>query len=303
MKLLLKMKHGLGDNAQFTIVLRHLRHYYPDWEIDMEIGVGKESYFLPYTRKLFRRKQDKIPRRRYDEILDVKYPTPEVCQKEFPSSKPCRFIQKVMRIEPIESFFKGYDITVTDEEHELADTYIKKLPKQPFVLIHYLARTLKHRKSLGHDDAAFICLRLLKMGCTPVILDWKGESPIPNQKHIFNPGIDDPLWRGTHLPTAGTTAALIQRARLYIGIDSGPLHIAGCTKTPSIGVWYKHHPINFFDLCDNVTHLIPYICKKNKYIRGKHKVNARQYFEKNYKHIYYKDLSKELVEAIDKELK
>lgn len=291
------MKHGLGDNAQFTIVLRHIKHYFPSVEIDMEIGIGKESYFKKYTTNLFQKKRDYYDYSVYDHLLDVRWPIPGVCLETLPSTKPARFVKDVLKVEPIERLFRSYDITITDEERELADGYIKKLPNK-FVLLHYTSKTLKHRKSLTDDDAAFLCLKILKMGLTPVILDWKGESPLPDQKRIFNPGIEDPIWKGDLLPTAGTTAALINKAALYIGIDSGPLHIAGCTKTPSIGIWYGHHPINFFDLCDNVTHMVP---KKSR-IRGKMKENGIKYFEKKYKYAYYDNLSSEIIKVIESKI-
>jgi len=38
---LLRFLHGLGDAAQFTPVLLHLRHYHSDWNIDVETLIGK----------------------------------------------------------------------------------------------------------------------------------------------------------------------------------------------------------------------------------------------------------------------
>lgn len=291
--ILLRMKHGLGDNAQFTIVLRHIKHYFPHWSVDMVVGQGKESYFKQYVRNIYRRNADEYDEKKYDLILDVKWPTPRECLHDLPSSKPTRFLKEVLKVEPIERFYRGYDITITEKEHRLADEYVASLPDKPFVILHYLAKTLKHRKSLGHDDAAYICLQILKAGYTPVVLDWKNESPVHDNKHIFNPGADCPLWEGETLSSAGTIAALISRAKLYIGVDSGPLHVAGCTKTPSIGVWHGHHPINFFDLCPNVTHLVSHAGAK-KTIKGKKKDKARKYFEKNYNHIYYDSLSHQI---------
>src|SRR5487761_1849625 len=38
---LLDFRHGLGDAVQLTTVLSHLRHYHPDWQIDVAAGIGK----------------------------------------------------------------------------------------------------------------------------------------------------------------------------------------------------------------------------------------------------------------------
>jgi len=311
MNLLLRMRHGLGDNAQFTIVMRHIQHYFPDWVVDMEVGRGKQSYFKNSANKIFLRwrkseppaPEDVYDTRTYENLLDVDWPTPECCSEDVPSTKPTAFIKNYLHVEPVEDFYKGYDVSITSDEMRLADNYVKTLPDRPFVIIHYLAKTLKFAKSLTHADAMFICKQVLKRKCTPVILDWKSESPLPDQRTIFNPGCDDPIWGGEKLSSAGAIAALINKAKLYIGVDSGPLHVAGCTKTPTLAIWHGHHPINFYDLCDNVTHLVPAVAKGLKYIKGKNKAVGRDYFEQSYNHIYYKHLGRELIEQIRQELK
>ena len=40
--------------------------------------------------------------------------------------------------------------------------------------------------------------------------------------------------------------ATIARAKLFIGIDSGLLHIAACTRTPSVAVWGPTSPQFFY---------------------------------------------------------
>src|SRR5436305_1747188 len=79
------------------------------------------------------------------------------------------------------------------------------------------------------------------------------------------PTITPSRWSGMSAPRRPPTgpgdaevlAALIEAATLMIGVDSGPLHLAGATTTPTIGVWTRHHPVHFFDLAGNVTHLVP----------------------------------------------
>jgi heptosyltransferase-2 len=40
--------------------------------------------------------------------------------------------------------------------------------------------------------------------------------------------------------------AVIAQAKLFIGIDSGLLHIAACTRTPAVGLWGSTDPKNFY---------------------------------------------------------
>ena len=39
--------------------------------------------------------------------------------------------------------------------------------------------------------------------------------------------------------------ALINAADLVVGIDSGPFHMARLTRTPSLGIWTHHSPVNY----------------------------------------------------------
>src|SRR4051794_25715913 len=42
-KILFRFPHGLGDVVQFSVVLKHLARYRPDWEIDVRCGRGKHT--------------------------------------------------------------------------------------------------------------------------------------------------------------------------------------------------------------------------------------------------------------------
>ncbi len=267
----------------------------------MEVGGGRASYFKSMVNNLFRREKDLYDSREYDNILEVaSWPLPKVCKPGVPTTKPTYFLDNVIRVEPIEDLYRGYEIEITQKEERLADVYVASLPDRPFVLFHYLATTLRGSKNLNLQEAGFVCNCIEAAGSVPVILDWKGESSLPDGKRIFNPGPDNPIWQGQRSSSAGTIAALIKRARLCVGIDSGPLHVAGATKTASIGIWRGHHPINFFDLCDNVTHLVPRdVCK----IKGINAEVGKAYFEKAYRYEYYTSLNNALGSLITAKLR
>jgi ADP-heptose:LPS heptosyltransferase len=46
------------------------------------------------------------------------------------------------------------------------------------------------------------------------------------------------------------TIALISRANLFIGIDSGLLHIAASVQTPAVGIWGPTSPLLYFSSAD-----------------------------------------------------
>jgi hypothetical protein len=96
---------------------------------------------------------------------------------------------------------------------------------------------------------------------------------------------------GTGTGDAEGLAALIELATLMIGVDSGPLHVAGATTTPTLGVWLRHHPLHYFGLADNVTHLVPE--NHAALLRGD-RAAGEAFFRAHYRHQTYRDLDSEL---------
>lgn len=94
-----------------------------------------------------------------------------------------------------------------------------------------------------------------------------------------------------------TLASLIEFSTLMIGVDSGPLHVAGATTTPTIGVWTQHHPIHYFDLADNVVHLVP--GDHEKLAAGP---EALACFRERYAHRTYKQLFVDLPAVVQNRL-
>ena len=144
-----------------------------------------------------------------------------------------------------------------DYLHQITGAEPDTQGKYPVTLIHYEGNTSGQDKNLSHELCANVCEVAAAAGTTPVILDWDRRSPLPDGLRILNPGAEHPLWEGRGTGDAEILAALIDAARLMIGVDSGPLHVAGATRTPTIAVWTNHHPVHYFDLADNVLHLVP----------------------------------------------
>jgi 2-polyprenyl-3-methyl-5-hydroxy-6-metoxy-1,4-benzoquinol methylase len=145
---------------------------------------------------------------------------------------------------------------------------------------------------------------LLENGYTPVILDWDYRSVIPNQIIIFCPDKNNPLWGGQTTGDANILAALSHKAAFFIGIDSGPAHIAAATKTQGIVIWTQHHPVNFFDLNNSFTHLIPLDVRNYVKVGGVRRNageeidKAIRYFEKRYIYKHYRDLQHSVLEVL-----
>lgn len=325
MRLLLRFGHGLGDCAQFAIVLKHLKKYHPKWQINLEIPKGTSSFFTglcnnmdvvdsSLLKSLRITKYCKLAseiqgyngmqienteeyEKKYDQVIDVPFPLPTSGYASVPSTKITWCLQETFYLKPIKDLYY-YQVNITDKDRSKVDYYATKTIKNNYAIIHYIPRSEDRApKTFGIDIVEKICKKIISKKLVPVVLDWKNESPLPNQKTIFCPEKNHWLWDGSNFAEAGRLAALIERAKLYIGIDSGPTFIAGATKTPSITVWINHHPANYYDLSENVTHLLPK--KSDDLIHSNEKEDVLKFFKSNYKHLYYTSLEASILKAID----
>jgi len=295
-RVLIEFRHGLGDAIQFTIVLRHLRELRPDWEVDVATLIGKHSAFTGLCRRTVVLDRDSVDASQYHERFQLDWHEARDGSDQWPSTKATRCLQEVFGITPVPALCR-YVVPRGEPARVVAEKYLASVcpagpdanGKYPALLIHYEGNTSAERKNLPHEVIREVCEVALRSGWTPIILDWDRRSPLVDNQRIFNPGADHELWGGHGTGDAEALAALIDASRLMIGIDSGPLHVAGATDTPTIGVWTRHHPVHFFDLAENVTHFVP----------GDHEqlvyhARALPYFRHHYRHQVYKQLLVEL---------
>ena len=257
MKVLLKFGHGLGDAVQFTIVLKHIQKKRPKWKVDVLSGVGKHSCYYGLCNNTYAHNRE-IKKNKYDKIIDVRwyewYEMGEIKRADLPATKVTKSLLRELNIDPDPELF-GYDIKVQDNNRKLVKKYFDSLPPNKGVVpIHYEANTSSRAKNLTHTLIEKVCRALKQNDYQPIILDWDNRSPLPNGRTIFKPGQKHFLWNGNGTGDGNTLAAMIEASALFIGVDSGPLHVAGATDTPTIGMWREHHPLHFYDLCENETH-------------------------------------------------
>ena len=293
---LVRFRHGLGDAVQLTVVLKHLRQHRPDWDVDVAALVGKHSAYHGLCRQPLILDHQNGPPPGYDEVFSLDWHECRTAFADCPSTKPARCLSEVFGIPPSQNLFR-YEIRYGERAKSLSQKYLGGIcpsgpaadGRFPAVLIHYQGNTSGDRKDLPHDLVRDVCEVVLNCGAVPVILDWDRRSPLVDGKTIHNPGAEHELWHGQGTGDAESLAALIDASRLLIGVDSGPLHVAGATSTPTIGVWTQHHPVHFFDLADNVLHLLP--GDHEKLAAGP---QALEYFRGAYHWQAYKQLSVDL---------
>lgn len=111
------------------------------------------------------------------------------------------------------------------------ENWLKPLAR-PVILLHTHANLDAQRKNLANEHCWQLYRFLLQeTGGTLVLLDWDNRVPRLGHERVRHLTDD---WMPIGTPQL---LALIGRADLMIGVDSGPLHAARLTGTPTIGVW------------------------------------------------------------------
>jgi ADP-heptose:LPS heptosyltransferase len=126
-----------------------------------------------------------------------------------------------------------------DDQNHVA-RWLERAPR-PIVLLHTKGNTGQQQKSLPDPITERLYRELLdQFDGTLVLLDW--DHRVPCLAH----------YRVRHLsemPDGCPTErmyALFEQSDLLVGVDSGPLHAAGLSDIPRIGVWLPgHYPARY----------------------------------------------------------
>lgn len=255
--LLIIFTHGLGDCVQLQVVLRHLHEFWRDWDVDVLIGRGKASAVRHLCRRVYEEGVDAAPDRGvYSRVENLGWYENYSRDPRYPQTKPTNCLKEVFGIEP-QSHLYFYSFPRAGQSP--AREYLEQIANgRKKLVLHYQGNTSETKKNLPHEVAAAVCTFARRCGWVVVILDWDRRTPLADNVHVFNPGAEHPIWGGSGTGDAGAIAALIEASDLFVGVDSGPLHVAaGVSSTPAIAVWLEHLPVQFCDLGEHVLHLVP----------------------------------------------
>lgn len=304
MKVLIKFNHGLGDCVQFTSVLQHLRKHHPNWKITFLTKAGKHSAAIGLCERAT--SNQAVESEHFDSRFDIRWNECFSSYSGHPSTKVERCLKEEFSIEPELELCK-YIQVIREEALNAARAYLiaigaKRLgskhdPEARYnvVTIHYQGNTSTEKKNINHDQAKLLCDQLIKVGLIPIILDWDERSPLIDNKTIFCPNALHPLWDNIGTGDAERIAALIKISKYFVGIDSGPGHAAAATNTPSLLVWFKHHPINYYHPSSNILHLIPHNIESFVHAGGNGSVD---FFKKHYRFEEYTNFAQCLIHKV-----
>jgi SAM-dependent methyltransferase len=282
MRVLHKFFHGIGDAVAFTAVLKHLKRAYPDWVNTVHTSIGKHSAFTGLANHV--QYVTEPDHSQFDRVISYDWPECGVAWDDSPSTKAALCLRQVFQIRPDWDLL-SYTIQVGPEAQADADEYLATLPaSRGVVFLHYQGNTSSSRKSLDHGTAHKICDYLIREGYTPVILDWDRRSPLPDNKAIFCPDVTNGLWQSTGTGDAEVIGALLKRAALFIGVDSGPQKCAWAVGCPSLNIWTAHHPVHYCDRADGALHIVP--AGHGALIRG-NRAAGEKFFQERYQSVTY----------------
>lgn len=272
LRILIKFRHGVGDNVHLSIPLKHIKSQRPKWEVDVAVSPRRENLFchsnlcrkvFTYTRLPLDKHYDWVYENEtivFTKQWDQPYDTLQLPLKKypgFPVSWATHFTKEVLQLElenELFSFFVGTD----DRYHTIAE---RTVPFEKYAVINYYGKTNDSVSYFGEQEARKTCQILMEKGLTPIILDFDNRSLLPDNQKIFRANIPQ---------ESGVLAAFLKRAAVYIGLDSGPLALAAAVGTPTIALWDITSPQYLFAFNENALHFHPKgftdICERFKTI-------------------------------------
>lgn len=264
-RVLLKFLHGLGDAAQFTVVLRHLEKYKPDTAYDVLSGRGKHTAFRGLCRATFFDGQPRPNESEYDEVVNVGWYENFNGYTDRPNSKITNALAEEFRV-GYDPALGSYSVTPTAAELNRAREWLyangarwnEARGKFDVIALHYEGNTSTGKKNLGHHHARAVCEAVAANGGKTLLFDWDNRSPLSELTTVIKPGVGaGDVWGNFGSGDAGMIAAFCTLCAGFIGIDSGPGKVATAAKADTLIVWVGHHPLQFHDPARNCAHLVP----------------------------------------------
>lgn len=252
--------YGLGDAVQQSAVLRHVKKYRPHWVVDLQAEEGRHCIGRGIVTNHFEFGKNPDSNKIYDAEVEILLYDTWANWHDRPNTRVSSCLRDRFGID-WDSELSRYRIDVrpevTAEVRRRWTSFISWLPHQGkrTVAIHYKGDSSAARKDLSDAQADAICAHVLSFGCAPLLLDWRGVSPLVKRLEYGRTG--GTAWSRLWGADAEYNCAVIRECAAFVGIDSGPSKCASSTDVPSLVIWTGHHPAPFHDPAPNTTHLVP----------------------------------------------
>lgn len=213
--------NGLGDAVMLTAVLRTLRAQHAGCRIELVVNPGREGLYDLLADEVTNADPSRPPTHR------LRWLFPRESFRDLPSNFAARCLVEEFGMPPL----PGYWSPVVHVPSALRSVWQSK----KIALVHFSGCAMRARKDISPSDAAEICAMLTAAGYEVQSLN------APNAQRLT--------------PDALQLAARIAAADLFLGCDSGPLHLASAVGTPAIGLWRLTHPLHHFCPDETTIHL------------------------------------------------
>ena len=243
--------YGLGDGAQMSAVLRHIAKYRPYWDVDYLAEEGKHQVGRGILQNTFAYGTTP-PSDHYDAEVQILLFDTFSNWGDRPNTRVSSCLHERFGL-PWDPECGRYQVQVSPAALKATGVLIPRPGRT--VALHYRGDSSPAKKDLTHAQAVEICKAIEGLGYTPLLLDWRNASPLPDGQSIRTTGRlpMSKTWGGD----AEMNCAVIRQCAAFVGIDSGPSKCASATETPALVVWTGHHPAPFHDPAPNTTHLAP----------------------------------------------
>jgi hypothetical protein len=247
---LLRFCAGLGDHVQFTVVLRHLAAMRPDLAIDVQCNAWCRGLFAGLARRVYSIEERPEGPYAIDHRVVIREPKTHLkeAHADSPSTKSEIFLRENLNLVPRPELCRYAP--------RVPGPGAQPRPFRQYALVHHQGSSWPEYKDVQADVLRPLIRRLVKLGVVPILLDWKHRSPLRHVPEVHTVGA------GGGCMDAAELADLAAGSVLNVGIDSGPGHVFGCVEAPAIVIWAPsfpvgHHPLHYYGLSPNVTHLVP----------------------------------------------
>lgn len=289
--------YGLGDAVMVSVILRHVALCRPEWRVDYQAEEGKHQVGRGLVANTFAYGEPH-PSPYYDAEIQICLYAQFRRWVDRPNTHTATCLHDTFGL-PWDAACGRYRVEVGPEVAGVAKMFTNPCHnrRQPtnsrrLVAVHYQGDSAPERKDLTHDQARLICTAIERLGCTPLLIDWRGKSPLPAEDGIRSTGVMPRIlshWGCNGRPIGGydaggsaeVNAAVISQCAAFVGIDSGPAKCASATDTPTLVVWVGHHPSLYHDPAPNTTHAVP--CDYHSLLPVPNDPDAVRWFESHYK--------------------
>jgi SAM-dependent methyltransferase len=297
----IEFPHGLGDLVQLSIVLHHVAAATPSHQLVAICDTGKTRSKTPWETKRLGFNSPEYRREDFAQVISLPFLDCHEDVAGLPSTKTLRCLRETFRLEPRAEWWQ-YTCEVSELARIRAARYLSEVSgidephdgRFPVAMIHYQGYSSRMQKDIPVEIVREVVTDLQARGFAVVLLDIDGPSKLAADVGAHVPMRGHPVWALPGQADPETMLAMIDASSLMIGIDSGPLHLAGCSSTPTIGVWTHHHPIRYYDFAPNVTHLVP--AGHARLANGDRSLRT---FKERYRHSVYSRMTTAIAETVE----